>query len=175
MVIGLWICLTFPTTLHAQVNVGANFQTQTRVNFTPPDTTGAIGLNHWIQFNNDGYAVFNKDGSTAAAAVSTSTFWTNAGLSNVSNVFDPRLAFDPLSGRWVAVMITGEATNNRILVARSNTSNPLDGFKAVSLTTTNGLFADYPTLGIDRNGVYVGTNNFTAGGAFSNIGLYSIP
>lgn len=175
MVIGLWLCLTFPMTVFAQVNVGANFQTQTRINFTPPDTMGAIGISHWTQFNNDGFVVFNKDGSTAAAAVSPTTFWTNAGLSNVGNVFDPRLAFDPLSGRWVAVMITGETTNNRILIARSNTSNPLDGFKAVSLTTTNNLFADYPTLGIDRNGVYIGTNNFTGAGAFSNVGLYSIP
>ncbi len=178
ILIGLGTGIAFPVTLFAQVNVGANFQTQTVVDSTPPDTMGAVGLNHWVQFNNDGYTVFNKNGSSAAARVSPTTFWQNAGLTpgTVTDLSDPRLAFDPLSGRWIAAMISiNEATNNRVLIARSNTSNPLDGFKAVSLTTSNNLFADYPTLGIDRNGVYIGTNNFTAGGAFSNVGLYSVP
>ena len=69
-----------------------------------------------------------------------------------------------------------EPTNNRLLVARSNTSNPLDGFKAVSVTTSNGQFADYPTLGVDQNGLLIGTNNFNAAGtSLLSVGMYTIP
>src|SRR5205807_1796433 len=73
------------------------------------------------------------------------------------------------------VQITAnESINNRILIARSDTSNPAGTWKAVALTTSNNKFADFPTLGLDANGLYIGTNNFTSSGSF-NVGLYSIP
>src|SRR5207245_250143 len=36
-------------------------------------------------------------------------------------------------------------------------------------------FADFPTMGLDANGLYIGTNNFSSGGSFQDVSLYSIP
>src|SRR5205823_9307873 len=105
-------------------------------------------------------------------------FWQAAGLSNISRISDPRMLYDPVTSRWFAVQITlNESTNNRILIARSDTSNPAGPWKAVALTTSNNLFADFPTLGLDANGLYVGTANYTNSSVTtnSNVGLYSIP
>jgi T5SS/PEP-CTERM-associated repeat protein len=164
---------------HAQTfNVGANFTTQTRADGVfeePPDTMGAAGPNQFVAFNNNGFCIFNKDGSLVSR-VSETDFWTSALGANPGNLSDPRILYDPASQRWFATMITtDQATNNKILLARSNTADPTQGFKGVSYTTTNGLFADFPTLGLDANGVYVGTNDFTASSSFSNVGIYSVP
>ena len=73
------------------------------------------------------------------------------------------------------MVTTDQSTNNKILFARLNAADPTQGFKGVSFTTTNNRFADFPTLGLDANGVYVGTNNFSARGLFRSEGLYSVP
>src|SRR2546423_1465621 len=159
------------------LSLGANFTSMSYSSSSgePPDTMGAAGPNHFVAFNNDGFSIFSKNG-TPVSSVSPTTFWTNALGVNPGGLSDPRILYDPASQRWFAVMITtDQATNNKILFARSNTADPTQGFKGVSFTTTNGRFADFPTLGLDANGIYVGTNNFTSGGSFRNEGLYSVP
>src|SRR4051812_1881940 len=158
-------------------SLGANFTSMSYTGSSgePPDTMGAAGPNHFVAFNNDGFSVFSKNG-TPVSSVSPTTFWSNAIGVNPGGLTDPRILYDPASQRWFAVMITtDQTTNNKILFARSNTADPTQGFKGVSFTTTNGRFADFPTLGLDANGIYVGTNNFTGGGSFSSGGLYSAP
>src|SRR4051812_30033111 len=165
------------------LSIGANFTTITRSQtaplagiFEPPDTMGAAGPNHFVAFNNGSFSVFNKNGSLVSQ-VSDTSFWTSALGSNPGGLSDPRILYDPASQHWFAVMITtDQTTNNKILFARSNTADPTQGFKAVSYTTTNNRFADYPTLGLDANGVYVGTDNFnSAGTILRSVALYSVP
>src|SRR3954453_7110791 len=164
------------------LSIGANFTTITRSQtaplagiFEPPDTMGAAGPNHFVAFNNGSFSVFNKNGSLVSQ-VSDTSFWTSALGSNPGGLSDPRLLYDPASQRWFATMITtDQTTNNKILFARSNTSDPTQGFKGVAYTTSNNRFADFPTLGMDANGVYVGTNNFSSAGTLRSIGLYSVP
>lgn len=165
-------------------STGANFTTMslesTFASFgnslEPPDTMGAAGLNHFVALQNGSCAIYTKSG-TLVSQVSDTAFWSAALGFNPGNLSDPRIVYDPASRRWYASMITtGQSTNNQILLARSNTSDPTQGFKAVAYTTTNGTFADYPTLGVDANGVHVGTNNFNAAGtSLLSVGLYSVP
>ena len=164
-----------------QVNIGANFQSQkmtdnTSFNVTPPDTTGSVGPGHFMQYNNGRLTYFNKDGSTAKTGQLESAFWLAAGLTSTqanSASGDPRLQFDPLSGRWFATAFT-TGNNNSIYIARSDSSDPTSTWKAVTFATTIGRFCDYPTLGFDRNGVYIGTNNFN-GNTLSSVSAFSIP
>jgi hypothetical protein len=135
---------------------------------------GAAGPNHFVSFVNGSFSVFGKNG-TLVSQVSDTSFWTTALGSNPGGLSDPRILYDPASQRWFATMITtDQKNNNNILYARSNTSDPTQGFKAVSFMTNTGRFADFPTLGVDANGVYVGTNNFH-GQTLSSLALYSVP
>src|SRR5215212_8140997 len=163
-------------------STGANFTTMTRnqtrtltgFNYEPPDTMGAGGPNHFIEFDNGSFSIFSKNGGLVSQTNET-TFWTNALGSDPGNLSDPRILYDPASQRWFAAMITtDQKNNNKILYARSNTSDPTQGFKGVSFTTSTGRFADFPTLGVDANGVYVGTNNFH-GQTLASLALYSVP
>lgn len=164
-------------------STGANFTTITRSQtnalagiIEPPDTMGAAGPNHFVAFNNGSFSVFSKNGAVVSQ-VSDTSFWISALGSDPGGLSDPRILYDPASQRWFATMITtDQATNNKILIARSNTSDPTQGFKGVSYTTTNNRFADFPTLGLDANGIYVGTNNFnSAGTTLRSLAIYSVP
>jgi hypothetical protein len=141
-------------------------------NFIPPDTMGAVGPNHFVELLNGRYSVYqNSDG----ARVQTSTanaFWQNAGVTPQLNrsqqgAFDPRVAFDPSSGRWFAASADNPGNStptspNNFLVAVSNSSDPTQGWKAFAIPSdsTKTHWADFPTLGVNRDGVYVAANMF---------------
>ena len=155
-------------------------------NYAPPDTDGAIGNNEFVEFINGGYAVFSRTGTLLAPVVSDATFWANAGVSSTlinQGLTDTRIKFDPLSQRWFATEITiGTGTgnniqNNSVLVGVSRTSNPLDGWTSTSFNVAgNTRFNDYPTLSVDANAIYVGSNDFnTTGTAFIGSTISTIP
>lgn len=162
------------------VAVGANFRGATSANspFTPPDTTGAVGPNHFVELLNGVYRVYTKAG-TQVQASTDEQFWQNAGISTALTneaVGDPRVIYDPLSGRWFAVDFTvrNGTAGNSILVGRSETSDPTGTWKAASYVGASGFFADFPTLGVDANGIYIATADFPTVGAPS-VSVTSIP
>lgn len=168
---------------HAQTfSVGANFTTITRSQtnglagiIEPPDTMGAAGPNNFVTFNNGSFSVFSKNG-VVASQISDTSFWTSALGSDPGGLSDPRVLYDPMSQRWFASMITtDQATNNKVLIARSNSSDPTQGFQGVSFSTISNRFADFPTLGLDANGVYLTTNNFNTSDTFRSTSVYSLP
>ncbi|HEX3601283.1 MAG TPA: hypothetical protein VHU84_14120, partial [Lacipirellulaceae bacterium] len=169
--------------IHAQTfSIGANFTTITRSQtnglvgiIEPPDTMGAAGPNNFVTFNNGSFSVFSKNGALVSQ-VSDTSFWTSALGSDPGGLSDPRVLYDPASQRWFASMITtDQATNNKVLIARSNSSDPTQGFQGVSFSTISNRFADFPTLGLDANGVYVTTNNFNTSDTFRSVSVYSLP
>ena len=147
--------------------------------FAPPDTDGAVGPNHYVQFINGRFAVYNKTTGSPISAVSDTTFWNAANIStSLTNqgLSDPRIIYDPLSGHWFVCEINTSNTGNSILVGRSNTNDPTAGagWKATSYILNSSNFADYPTLAVDFNAVYIGIDDFPAAGAPSEA-ITSIP
>jgi len=143
---------------------------------TPPDTMGAAGTNQFVVFINGGFAIYSKAGGRQSL-VSDIAFWTNAGISSATlsaGLTDPRIIYDVASGRWFATELTVDTTGNKVLIGRSNSSDPAGGWKALSFTGNSG-FADFDTLGVDSTGVYIGVNDFTGGGSFTGVSFFSIP
>ena len=132
-------------------------------NFIPPDTMGAVGTTQFTQFANGGFAVFGKDG-TVQKATSDVAFWAAAGQVGANG--DTRVQFDAAAGRWVALSF-GASTSD-IQIAVSNTADATGTWQSTKFTGYVGpggaanSVADYPTLAIDTNAVYIGTNNFGA-------------
>jgi hypothetical protein len=144
---------------------------------TPPDTMGAAGTNQFVEFINGAFAVYNKAG-VRQSLISDITFWENAGISAgtiAAGLTDTRIVYDAGSGRWFASELTADNTGNKVLVGRSDSSNPSGTWKALSFTANTG-FGDYDTLGVDSTGVYIGVNNFSsASGPFTGVSFFSIP
>jgi hypothetical protein len=144
--------------------------------FDPPDTMGAVGPDHFVEFINGGYSIYDKTNGTAVQTMSDVQFWTSVAnldltdfLSNPNNfLIDPRILYDPTSQRWFAAEIdvpfqeNGDNASNNFLLAVSNSSDPTAGWTGfkIDADSTDSYFADYPTLGLNADGVYIASNNF---------------
>src|SRR5437899_2669385 len=62
----------------------------------PPDPTGAVGPNHYVEAVNSGIEVFNKSGGVAAAAKSLNALWTGYVGTNSGNGCATRNDGDPV-------------------------------------------------------------------------------
>ena len=172
------------------VTIGLNFLAssyETNSQALPPDSNGATGPQYFVDFINGEFACFDRIAPGNVFRKSDAIFWSDAGviLSSTQGISDPRVIYDPLSQRWFASMVDFDASAadpttevNDFLLAFSDTSDPTGnwtGFKIPADTSTNFAFADFPTLGVDSNAVYLSGNMFKGGN--NNIGpnLLSIP
>jgi hypothetical protein len=176
-------------TLLAQNNTTIASVTQVGLNFTgtsfgdipsgfPPDTMGSVGPNHIVELVNSAYAIYNKTTGALISRISDEQFWINSGVAIAnSDTFDPRIIYDPQSGRWFATAIDRQlGTNaNTIYLAVSKTSDPTAGFDAFLIPVMGAAsqFNDFDTLGLDADAIYITTQNFLTAG--TNTSLYVIP
>ncbi len=131
--------------------------------FIPPDTMGAAGSDHFVELINGRYSVYRKTDGVRVQTSSLNDFWRNAGVTPAGSfAFDPRVTYDPASLRWFAASVDNAGGPNNFLVAVSNSSNPTQGWKgfAIPNDSNKSHWADFPTLGVNRNGVYVAANMF---------------
>jgi hypothetical protein len=169
------------------VQIGQNFTGSTYgVNtvYRPADGDGAIGPDYFVELINGRFAVYSKTNGAVVASATSLDFWRNAGIviPGGQDVSDPRVVFDPGSQRWFAsAMLFDSSTlaGNSFVVAASSSADPAGTWRGVSLVAdpVSGDFADFPTLGLDANGVYLSANMFTPGLSGTNVGsaLISIP
>ena len=165
--------------------------------YTPPDNCGDVGFTQVIATANTRMKVFNKPSVTGTASTtptSTSTTTLSAVLNlnlnsffaksslGISDISDPHVRFDRLSGRWFVVAIDiNHSTNNYCCVAVSDgehlTSSSNFKIFYFNVSQTGGSsndFFDYPTLGVDKNYLYIGGNMFKAGHTFSGCNMWVI-
>ncbi len=133
-------------------------------NFIPPDTIGAAGKTQFMEFTNGGVAVFDKV-SGARTFTSDVAFWNSVGQAGDPSG-DQRVAYNADAERWIALSF-GVNTKD-IQIAVSNTSDALGGWQSTKfegfapLAAGARTVADFPTLALDKNAVYIGTNDFAA-------------
>ncbi len=151
----------------------------------PPDTMGAVGPSQFIVAVNGRIRTFDKSTGLADGVLNSSmdSFFNSVMTPPANNNFtsDPRIRYDRLSGRWFVLIIDVPGQNgaspNRVLLAVSDSSVITAGtvwsfyyfqHDQVSPAGDTGEFADYPSLGIDANALYIGVNIFTSAGSFDN-------
>lgn len=157
----------------------------------PPDTMGAVGPTQFFLTINGRVRTFNKTTGAADGVLNADTdvffssVMTPVGVGGVDSNFtsDPHVFYDRVTKRWFMVIIdvpnVGEHVN-RILLAVSDAAS--NGVLSVSTVWSFFFipvasdFADYPTLGVDTNALYIGTNMFTADsdGTFVNTNAYVV-
>jgi hypothetical protein len=147
-------------------SIGLNFTGLTDLDsgFIPPDTMLAVGDRHLVEMVNGGYALFDKATGDRQSYSTLSDFWLNAGVSLQGSVSDPRVIFDPGSGRWFATAIDLPASlkDNNLLLAVSKGADPNLGWTGFTFLPSGGnsSFADFPTLGVTGDGVFLSTRQF---------------
>lgn len=149
----------------------------------PPDTMGAVGPAQYVVAVNGRVRSFNKTTGAADGVLNADTdvffqsVMTPPSAANFTS--DPRVRYDRLTRRWIVIMIDvpgGDgALPNRVMIAVTDAAGGgvISGSTVwtyyqfqqdlVAPAGNVGEFADYPTLGVDANALYIGCNMF--GGA----------
>lgn len=119
--------------------------------FIPPDTAGAVGLQHFASVVNSNLSIYEKATGTRVVDVALDAFF------GTGFVGDPRIAYDFADNRWA--MLATDFVDN-IVLAYSATSDPTGAWfmtqVRLTLPTTIDGFVDFPTLGVDSRGIFVG-------------------
>lgn len=189
----VFLLLLSVTSVRAQVNiqVGLNFtgSSYSQSQATPPDGNGVIGPTRFMEFVNGTLAVYNRTNGATVQRKSDQKFWSDAGvvIAQGWDVTDPRVIYDPATQRWFATQVDFDATlaalggdptteANDFLLAVSTTSSPTGPWKGFLFQSDpdNGNFADFPTLGLDANAVYI-SGDFYVSNSPTGPGLLSIP
>ncbi|HZB46524.1 MAG TPA: DUF4214 domain-containing protein [Pyrinomonadaceae bacterium] len=145
----------------------------------PPDTHGAVGPNHLVVTHNGRVRVQTKTGQTLST-VGLKTFWSRLfpgkSLSEM-DVFDPKVLYDPYGGRF---MITSCADRNKpesaVLVGVTQTSDPTGNWFLYSADADPAdlTWADFPSMGFNKNWIVVQMNMFAVAAGTSNAGKFFV-
>jgi PKD repeat protein len=126
-------------------------------NSSPPDDTGDVGLNHFLQADNgpggSRVTVYDKAGNYLdqfyMADLASSAPCNNG-------YCDPIVQYDELADRWMIAELPGSVST--LCVYISATPDPLGQWWAYAFTPPGGM-QDYPKYGVWPDGYYVGVNN----------------
>jgi hypothetical protein len=150
--------------------------------YTPPDTMGVVGPTEFVTVLNGVIRANSKsDGAVGYLDTGLNNFFSSVRSSKGTG--DPRVWYDRLSDRWVISCFNRAESDNRILLAVSDpTITDIDAdtmwtffyFVPSDVNASDaGLFADYPTLGVDANAVYISAGMFS-GNSFANTSAFVI-
>ena len=149
----------------------------------PPDTTGAIGPQSYLEASNSDVALYERNGHRQKE-VALAEFTKFAGAGAGDFVGDPQVQWDPDSNRFLyaADRSRGSSTTaNYLAVGWSKTSHPsnLTSDWCKMFVRRTRTFDDYPKLGHSNGLMLIGSNVLPTGASnnsvYSRITLVSLP
>ncbi len=146
-------------------DITVNFDGVSAQGYAPPDPSGDVGPNHYVQMVNVRYQVWNKSGGSLLGPLNISTIWIGLpGPWSSSNDGDPIVLYDETADRWV---LTQFALPNYPfapfyqLIAVSTTGDPTGSYYLYAYEFAS--MPDYPKFGIWGDGYYMSANRFGSG------------
>jgi hypothetical protein len=142
-----------------------------RGGFTPPDTNGDVGPNHYVQTVNVDLAVWSKAGTLLYGPVPVNTLWYGfGGTCEFTNDGDPNTVYDPIADRWVISQfgVPGDVRGYHECIAVSTSPDPTGSYNRYDFFLSPTLFHDYPQLGVWPDGYYASFNVFNPDNTFNS-------
>ncbi len=160
--------------------IGVNFDGVGVSNSAPPDTTGDVGPNHYVQWVNTQLAVYDKQGNLLYGPVKGNTlFQALGGPCALHNNGDPIVQYDIQADRWVLTQFVVNAAGSsasRQCFAVSMNGDPLGGYYLYDFPTSPEwdplTFVDYPHVGVWSDGYYMTTHQFDTSEDFQGIYVF---
>jgi hypothetical protein len=148
--------------------------------FEPPDQGLCEGNGFVLEAVNSASTIFRRDGAVVRGPFNVNDLF-NEGSEEFTS--DPRCTYDAATNTWFAIIlfINAAGTKGRIDIAVNSSGDPTTFWNQYQIDTTDagGLgcpcFGDQPRLGIDRNNVYVSTDEFSIlGHRFNGAQIYAV-
>lgn len=153
----------------------ANFAGITNRNgVLPPDTTGDVGPNHYVQFVNLSLAIYSKTGTLLYGPTNGNTIWSGfAGTCSTRNDGDPIVLYDQAADRWMVSQfaLPGGKSGYHQCIAVSQTGDPTGAWYRYDFLYSTTKMNDYPHFGVWPDGYYLTVNQFTGGTTWGGQGV----
>lgn len=133
-------------------NLGVNFDGINRdeaSNAIPPDPTGAVGPNHYVNGVNIAIKVFDKSGNLLAGPTSLGNF-----IGDNQESGDPIIMYDQLADRWFVSQFN--TTTDGLAIAISETPDPTGAYFLYEFPLDS--FPDYPHYSVWHDAYYLTAN-----------------
>jgi hypothetical protein len=156
-------------------NLGLNFdglgqgQYGFNVDFSPPDTNGAVGATQYVQWVNAQFAVFDKvtGGAPVAGPTDGNALWAGfGGGCETNNDGDPIVQYDKTANRWIFTQFSIVTLPYTQCVAVSTTSDATGAYNRYAFSFGDADLPDYPKLGVWPDAYYLSFNLFLNGNTF---------
>jgi hypothetical protein len=162
----------------APTTTGVNFDGLGANGFAPPDSDGKVGPNHFIEWINVNFAIYDKAGAILYGPAAGNTLFTSLGGPCAAfNDGDPVVQYDTLADRWVLTQFVVGASApafSHQCVAVSKTGDPLGAYYLYDFPTDATNFVDYPHWTTWTDAYYMTAHLFNgAGTTFLGPMLYS--
>jgi hypothetical protein len=137
--------------------IGVSWNGQFEADLAPPDPTGAMGVNSYIELINLRYGIYGRDG-----VLRNEGDLGQLTRFPVSELSDPQIVWDPTSQRYYYLVL--DFQTSAYAFGYSKTADPRsdDEFCHYIIDAFYGPFVlpDYPKLAVTRDFVLVGSNVF---------------
>jgi hypothetical protein len=142
----------------------------------PPDTTGDIGPNHYVQWVNLRYSIYTltRDANNQITGFNIvggfpkngNILWQGfGGPCETMNDGDPIVQYDQFADRWVMTQFAVSASPYTQCVAVSTGPDPTGTYHRYAYSYGTD-FNDYPKMGVWSDGYYITYNMFRRGRTF---------
>ena len=135
--------------------------------YAPPDPSGDVGPNHYMEATNVRFQIWNKTGTSLLGPLNLGTIWAGfpGGWSSSLNDGDPIVLYDEAADRWFIAQFSLPNYPNGpsyIIIAVSQTGDPTGSWYRYGFSYSYGI-PDYPKFGVWPDGYYMSANAFSSG------------
>lgn len=149
----------------------ASFDGIAQTPWRPPDNTLAVGPNDVLIAVNTDLAGYTRTGTLRFRWPNMTSLFSPV-LPDGAKLFDPRVAYDHYTQRWIVVVAArrDSPVGSWILVGVSQGPDPAGSYwtwatdAMIDGNTSTNNWADYPMLGFDTQAIYISSNMFQVGG-----------
>ncbi len=151
----------------------------------PPDTMGAVGINHTFAVSNNQIRITDRNGKQITR-MTLNAFWAGLTVNGnpVTSTFDPKVLYDRFNDRYILISSSGsQSPDSAALFAVSQTPDPTGAWTRFTVrsdptaTTAGGIWIDYPSIGINKDWIVINYNSFgfgTSGGSYARADIFVI-
>lgn len=151
-------------TVSSYANVSPSFNGTFMSGGTPPDTTGAIGPDRYIETVNTQYAIYSRSGTLINSGSLSALTGITTGLFGYS-LSDPQMMWDAKTQRFYYSAVYFDSlffSENGIAIGWSKTATPTSASDFCQYAISFGSeVPDYPKLGDSSDFLLVGYNEFS--------------
>src|SRR5205814_2273024 len=119
--------------------------------FAPPDPTGAVGPNDYVQTTNNLVRIYDKNGVPRGPFFKLSSLFASiGGICSTTNLGDTIVLYDRMSNRWLISQFAFASQTSppyHQCIAVSKNADPTGGYWTYDFITSGAEFPDYPKFG----------------------------